>query len=227
SGGGSSSPRRRKAIAKTFNLLGLLRFQTTMMNNIQPRLPWFRVSLLRAFSTTILWAGCCSISGFCSHDNGDDLFGDPTLIEKSHTKCIKNEKRKICYSSSKASTEATSTIYVPTSFCNTCLRSEIGFLLGCCGGKRGGAVKLPNCITRFELYPFYSSITATPVPPPATKEKGKVWEEISGGDTFQFCLEKIKTVTNNFSNENKIGRGGFGEVYKFLYHKILFSGYPP
>ncbi|KAF4381837.1 hypothetical protein G4B88_001132, partial [Cannabis sativa] len=40
------------------------------------------------------------------------------------------------------------------------------------------------------------------------------WEEISGGDTFQFSLEKIKTATNKFSNENKIGSGGFDEVYK-------------
>uniref|UniRef100_A0A803R540 Uncharacterized protein n=1 Tax=Cannabis sativa TaxID=3483 RepID=A0A803R540_CANSA len=45
-----------------------------MMNNLQPRLPGFRVSLLRAFSTTILWAGCCSISGFCSHDNGGNFW---------------------------------------------------------------------------------------------------------------------------------------------------------
>jgi serine/threonine protein kinase len=29
----------------------------------------------------------------------------------------------------------------------------------------------------------------------------------------------IKTATNNFSHENKIGEGGFGEVYKVRKHE--------
>jgi len=31
---------------------------------------------------------------------------------------------------------------------------------------------------------------------------------------LQFDLSIIKTATNTFSHENKIGKGGFGEVYK-------------
>ncbi|XP_014510523.1 cysteine-rich receptor-like protein kinase 25 isoform X2 [Vigna radiata var. radiata] len=33
-------------------------------------------------------------------------------------------------------------------------------------------------------------------------------------EPFQFKLSVIEAATNNFSQENKIGRGGFGEVYK-------------
>ncbi|KAL9324201.1 hypothetical protein ACSQ67_009058 [Phaseolus vulgaris] len=36
-------------------------------------------------------------------------------------------------------------------------------------------------------------------------------------EPLQFSLAVIQAATNNFSNENKIGRGGFGEVYKWLY----------
>lgn len=31
---------------------------------------------------------------------------------------------------------------------------------------------------------------------------------------LQFDLDIIAAATNNFSHENKIGKGGFGEVYK-------------
>jgi len=31
---------------------------------------------------------------------------------------------------------------------------------------------------------------------------------------LQFDLATIEAATNNFSDKNKIGKGGFGEVYK-------------
>ncbi|PON41047.1 Cysteine rich receptor like kinase [Parasponia andersonii] len=38
--------------------------------------------------------------------------------------------------------------------------------------------------------------------------------EISSRETFQFSLHEIEIATDKFSGDNKIGEGGFGEVYK-------------
>ncbi|XP_027925796.1 cysteine-rich receptor-like protein kinase 7 isoform X2 [Vigna unguiculata] len=45
-------------------------------------------------------------------------------------------------------------------------------------------------------------------------------QESSTIESLQFNLPTIETATNNFSYENKIGKGGFGEVYK----GILYDG---
>ncbi|XP_062087492.1 cysteine-rich receptor-like protein kinase 44 [Humulus lupulus] len=45
------------------------------------------------------------------------------------------------------------------------------------------------------------------------RRQDSVRNEISMAESFQFAMEEIKTSTNHFSDENKIGRGGFGEVY--------------
>ncbi|XP_057433618.1 cysteine-rich receptor-like protein kinase 18 [Lotus japonicus] len=37
---------------------------------------------------------------------------------------------------------------------------------------------------------------------------------IEPADTMQFNLETIRKVTNNFSDTNILGQGGFGPVYK-------------
>lgn len=39
-------------------------------------------------------------------------------------------------------------------------------------------------------------------------------DEIPNEEKFQLALEEIKTATDDFSDDNKIGEGGFGEVYK-------------
>ncbi|KAI3760994.1 hypothetical protein L1987_51399 [Smallanthus sonchifolius] len=36
-------------------------------------------------------------------------------------------------------------------------------------------------------------------------------------DSLQYDFNIVKAATNNFSEENKLGRGGFGMVYKWLY----------
>ena len=36
----------------------------------------------------------------------------------------------------------------------------------------------------------------------------------NGGEVHYFNLSTIMAATNNFSDENKLGEGGFGPVYK-------------
>ncbi|PNY02913.1 cysteine-rich receptor-like protein kinase, partial [Trifolium pratense] len=51
--------------------------------------------------------------------------------------------------------------------CRSCLYSLINSdLPRCCAGTQGGRVLYPNCVIRFEIYPFYRSLTA-PTPAPA------------------------------------------------------------
>lgn len=41
-------------------------------------------------------------------------------------------------------------------------------------------------------------------------------KEITAEECFIFDLATLKAATNNFSDENKLGKGGFGVVYKVL-----------
>ena len=42
-------------------------------------------------------------------------------------------------------------------------------------------------------------------------------DEIISVESLQFNFNTIKVATNNFSNGNTLGRGGFGDVYKVKY----------
>lgn len=39
-------------------------------------------------------------------------------------------------------------------------------------------------------------------------------DEISGAESLQFDFNTVRVATNNFSDANKLGQGGFGAVYK-------------
>ncbi|XP_016648329.1 PREDICTED: cysteine-rich receptor-like protein kinase 25 [Prunus mume] len=48
--------------------------------------------------------------------------------------------------------------------CDRCLQGAIASLPACCNGKEGGIVLYPSCNVRYELYRFYTVVSATPQP---------------------------------------------------------------
>ncbi|KAH7533992.1 hypothetical protein FEM48_Zijuj04G0190500 [Ziziphus jujuba var. spinosa] len=110
-----------------------------------------------------------------------------------------------------------------SSDCDECLRELFSSIPGCCYGQRGAYLLNPSCNMRFEIYPFYE-FTAAPtpapmlvpmpvlVPPPPTGSKDG--NEITTVESLQFDLSAIKAATDNFSDVNKLGERGFGEVFK-------------
>ncbi|XP_039158339.1 cysteine-rich receptor-like protein kinase 10 [Eucalyptus grandis] len=94
--------------------------------------------------------------------------------------------------------------------CNKCLQNANGYLVE---GKQGGRTLTPSCIVMYESYPFYNAsalpVSAPPPPPPAP-----VTDELTTVESLQFDLATIQVATNDFSSKNKLGEGGFGEVFQ-------------
>ncbi|PPS20402.1 hypothetical protein GOBAR_AA00181 [Gossypium barbadense] len=121
--------------------------------------------------------------------------------------------------------------------CRICLQRDMVELSECCGKKQGGRVLRPSCIAWFELSLFYDSssidspspapfdppLTPSFAPPEATRNKvptvvllAFVIGSISCGMLYmkKFTLSVVKAATGDFHDDNKLGQGGFGSVYK-------------
>ncbi|KAL2993337.1 hypothetical protein AAZX31_10G104800 [Glycine max] len=92
--------------------------------------------------------------------------------------------------------------------CSKCLGDIMRDIPLCCLGRRGGMVLFPSCTLMFGIGQFYRDF------PHGTPESKSVGQESVTIEGLQFDLDIIAAATNNFSHENKIGKGGFGEVYK-------------
>ncbi|XP_028801300.1 cysteine-rich receptor-like protein kinase 10 [Neltuma alba] len=107
---------------------------------------------------------------------------------------------------------------LPEDYCRSCLQDVSQRIQLCCEGKNGGRVLHPSCYIRYESYLFYdyTAVSAQPSPPPSSPvtPPPQVGEEGFNLRSLQFSLATIEAATNKFSEENKIGKGGFGEVYK-------------
>ncbi|WZY69259.1 LOW QUALITY PROTEIN: hypothetical protein YC2023_001499 [Brassica napus] len=94
------------------------------------------------------------------------------MVESASSKYYEAETTPLTSTSSRD----TMTIYtimqctsdVSNAECNTCLRNSVGDYQNCCRGKQGGLVTRPNCIFRWEFYPFYGAFRNTS--PPAKKD---------------------------------------------------------
>ncbi|RVW87215.1 Cysteine-rich receptor-like protein kinase 10 [Vitis vinifera] len=111
---------------------------------------------------------------------------------------------------------------------NNCLEGAINEIPTCCNRRKAGRVVKPSCNLRYATYHFYD-ITAANAPPPSppsadlsppplantTSTQGTYDEdEIINVESLHFDFDTIRVATNNFSDSNKLGQGGFGPVYK-------------
>nr|GMC81540.1 putative receptor-like protein kinase At4g00960 isoform X2 [Ipomoea batatas] len=89
--------------------------------------------------------------------------------------------------------------------CSDCLVCAFADLPRCdqCTARKGGGVVRPSCNFRFKTQRFFNYTS----PPP-------VVDDISTMESLQYNFGAIKTATNDFSDSNKLGQGGFGPVYK-------------
>ncbi|KAJ0798452.1 putative protein kinase RLK-Pelle-DLSV family [Helianthus annuus] len=90
--------------------------------------------------------------------------------------------------------------------CSKCLQESIDRLRPYCYGKKGARLVAASCNIRFEIYKFLQFTTASSDNPDES--------DIIAHESLQFEFGTIEEATNNFSIENKVGEGGFGEVYK-------------
>ncbi|KAG6392302.1 hypothetical protein SASPL_146517 [Salvia splendens] len=107
--------------------------------------------------------------------------------------------------------------------CTSCLVGAISGIPQCCDGKRGGRVLWPSCNLRFETVPFFNETRlqelefVPPSPPliePPPQSPPSAVDDISTAESLQYSFSTIKAATNDFSDHNRLGQGGFGTVYK-------------
>ncbi|PRQ28556.1 putative Gnk2-like domain, protein kinase [Rosa chinensis] len=85
--------------------------------------------------------------------------------------------------------------------CNDCLDGALVDIPTCCDGRKGGRVIRPSC------------------------EDSQDTNEIRTADSLQLDFDTIRVATNNFSEANKLGQGGFGSVYKvYILMGTLLNG---
>ncbi|XP_059436933.1 cysteine-rich receptor-like protein kinase 44 [Corylus avellana] len=99
---------------------------------------------------------------------------------------------------------------IDSTSCGKCLGQLMTQANQCCAAQIGWRVLAPSCNIRYETYQFFQQPTA-PLPPsppvPAV-------DEITSVESLQFNFGTIRAATDNFSDANKLGKGGFGVVYR-------------
>ncbi|XP_048633859.1 cysteine-rich receptor-like protein kinase 18 isoform X2 [Brassica napus] len=125
--------------------------------------------------------------------------------------------------------------------CRTCLQRNVIDYENCCREHLGGLISRPSCFFRWELYPSPPSVSnLTTINKKDSRNSGGIIaaivvvvtiilivvglvifkrrnqkQEIElPTESVQFDLKTIEAATSNFSERNKLGQGGFGEVYK-------------
>ncbi|KAL5579103.1 hypothetical protein UlMin_011545 [Ulmus minor] len=82
--------------------------------------------------------------------------------------------------------------------CDDCLEEASLLIPQCCDGMQGARLLKPRIFIKLRN----------------TREFHQATEEIGGLESLQYDFSTIRNATDNFSEENKLGQGGFGAVYK-------------
>ncbi|XP_010439193.1 PREDICTED: cysteine-rich receptor-like protein kinase 15 isoform X2 [Camelina sativa] len=113
--------------------------------------------------------------------------------------------------------------------CLSCLQSSIKKLDL---SRVGGRYVYPSCTSRYELYSFYEgkairTLPPSPRPPSPLPSSPPMLSpaptpslprnDITTIESLQLDYRMIRAATNKYSENNKIGQGGFGEVFKGIF----------
>ncbi|XP_039118373.1 putative receptor-like protein kinase At4g00960 isoform X2 [Dioscorea cayenensis subsp. rotundata] len=123
--------------------------------------------------------------------------------------------------------------------CEQCLNQVIKSMRSYCSGKIGCQILTVSCFVRYETQSFFSSSLLSPPPPPPASSpppppanggtqstesgvrkaqtggvRGGDEQEFRSAESLLFDLSTIREATDDFSDDNKLGEGGFGPVYK-------------
>ncbi|KAF3948533.1 hypothetical protein CMV_025483 [Castanea mollissima] len=122
--------------------------------------------------------------------------------------------------------------------CNSCLQKAISDIQKCCSFSVGARLFSRNCYLRYEFYNFYKASPSSTKNMNGERKKeiatqGSIFHTVhdqhnadfqhqnfQGRNDLQdqelpyFDFASISAATDNFSDSNKLGEGGFGTVYK-------------
>ncbi|XP_042942599.1 cysteine-rich receptor-like protein kinase 25 [Carya illinoinensis] len=108
--------------------------------------------------------------------------------------------------------------------CNWCLQSAINRLPICCGGKQGRRALFPSCnIRKNKNLNNHDSRHCCSNCCLLIRRRRKKFDagqgdnalnDITTVESLQFDFSTIEAATNKFSDNSKLGEGGFGVVYK-------------
>ncbi|XP_048438364.1 cysteine-rich receptor-like protein kinase 44 isoform X2 [Pyrus x bretschneideri] len=94
--------------------------------------------------------------------------------------------------------------------CSNCLTKAVSNIPGCCGGKQGGRVLKPSCNLSSRC--VYLRVKKRGVKLEVEDKDNS--DEISLVESLKYDFDTIRSATDDFSDANMLGRGGFGAVYK-------------
>ncbi|KAM4110613.1 hypothetical protein ACJW30_05G005000 [Castanea mollissima] len=101
--------------------------------------------------------------------------------------------------------------------CKNCLKMTSSQLRLFTIGMGGGRFYTPSCNFRFDTDLFFQPQADASLPPSPIFPSPmpiKAMDEITSVESLQFEFSTIRAATDNFSDANKLGKGGFGVVYR-------------